>query len=615
MIRQCLRRRPSGVWLSALLPAAFWILTLPAAPQESRRRVVLVSFDGAADWIVDRMIAVGKAPAIERLAREGARADAMVSVMPTLTAPAHATLWTGVSPRAHTVVGNTMLRLPRSAHSLLDRLSGFDHPTAIEPLWAVAARSGRRALVLQAAANRPSPALAEHVTEFDIYSRCGPSELIEGRLASGPAKPFVIEVEDTPIEITPATDGVAIHAQGQQSVLRARRGSRFSPPISVATGSRAFRLGLVSHDRPTGAFTVLRGRVCEALTNRPDKLAAFRRAAGTIVGETVVDYYLAGRLGVPLADGGTGEAEDLLSEVLEANQEFFDGALRFAAEEPWDLLVAYVPSLDAAGHALAGIVDSTTMGHRQELADRAWLSIERIFARTVDGYVADIRNRFPDATVVAVSDHGMEGSARTVHVNVALRHAGLLTLDSGGQISLAETLAFHLYGNGGGIFLNTTDRRHGIVDADHRELVKSRVTAALLGIRDPDTGAAPVRAVFDTDVDGSALGIGGSAAGDLYFDLAPGYDFSTSLGGDETITVQRAGGSGDHGGAPWHRGLHAIFVASGPGIRSGQQLGLVRAIDVAPTVASLLGLPPLPEAEGRPLDLSGAQATGGVKSQ
>ena len=607
--------RRSGAWLCLALSAAFSILTLSAAPQDRPGRVVLVSFDGAADWIVDRLIAGGKAPAFERLAREGARAEAMVSVLPTLTAPAHATLWTGVSPRAHTVVGNTVLRLPRSAHSLLDRVSGFDHPTVIEPIWAAAARSGRRSLVLQAAATQPSPELAEHVTEFDVYSKCSPSELIEGRLSGDPAKPFVLEVEDTPVEIGSAAGGVAIDVRGERSLLRARRGSRFSSPINVAVASRAFRLGLLSHDQVRGTFKLLRGRVCEALTNRPDKLGAFRREAGTIVGETAVEYYLSGRLGTPLADGGTGEAEDLLSEVLEANQEYFDGALQFAAEERWDLLVAYVPSLDAVGHALAGIVDAATMGHRTELADRAWPTIERIFARTVDGYVADIRNRFPDATLVAVSDHGMEGSARTVHVNVALRHAGLLTLDSDGQIALAETLAFHLYGNGGGIFLNTTDRRHGIVGADRRELVKSRVTAALLGIRDPDTGAAPVRAVFDTEIDGSVLGIGGAAGADLYFDLAPGYDLSTALGGDATITAQRGGGSGDHGGAPWHRGLHAIFFAAGPGIRGGHRLGLVRAIDVAPTVASLLGLPPLQAAEGRSLDLSAAQGPGGLKSR
>ena len=118
--------------------------------------MVLVSFDGAADWILDRLIARGKAPAFDRLARDGARADAMVSVLPTLTAPAHATLWTGVSPRLHSVVGNNVLRLPKSAQSLLDstlrfrsrigRRSDLDDGCAGRSSFAGAAGSGHTAL-------------------------------------------------------------------------------------------------------------------------------------------------------------------------------------------------------------------------------------------------------------------------------------------------------------------------------------------------------------------------------------------------------------------------------------------------------------------------------------
>ena len=75
--------------------------TLPTTSTTARvpaRRVVLISFDAGADWIVDRLIAAGKAPAFAALAREGAQADAMISVIPSLTAVAHASLWTGAFP-------------------------------------------------------------------------------------------------------------------------------------------------------------------------------------------------------------------------------------------------------------------------------------------------------------------------------------------------------------------------------------------------------------------------------------------------------------------------------------------------------------------------------------
>jgi predicted AlkP superfamily phosphohydrolase/phosphomutase len=529
----------------------------------------------------------------------------MLSVLPTLTAPSHATLWTGVAPRTHLITGNTVLRLPKADFSLLDRASGFEQRPTVEPIWAVAARAGRRTLVLQSAASRPSPSPGNLATEFDIYSRCTPSILVEGRIPADPAEGYVFDAGTLAVTLRRSPNAtVTVEAGGRQVSIAPRRGARFTPPLDLGDGVRSFRLGLLTFDAASGAFTAIRGRICEPLTNRPDKLAAFRRHAGTIVGEGMVDDYRRGRFGRPLADGGTGAAEELLSDVLEANHEFFEGSLRFASEETWDLLVTYVSTMDALGHALAGLLDPNTMGYRAEVAERAWPWVERMFARAVDQHVTAVRERFPDATIVIVSDHGMEGSSRTVHPNVALRQAGLLALDAQGQLSLAGTQALHLYGNGGGIFINTADRKGGVVPLAERARVKSRAAAALLAVRDPLTGAAPVRAIIDTDIDGMALGIGGDASAELYVDLAPGYDLSAAFDGTDAVTAQAGLGSGDHGGGFWHRGLHAIFFAMGPGVAAGARPGLARAIDVAPTVARLLGMPPLPRAEGRALDLT-----------
>ncbi|MGH9161664.1 MAG: hypothetical protein ACRD2X_16995, partial [Vicinamibacteraceae bacterium] len=44
--------------------------------------------------------------------------------------------------------------------------------------------------------------------------------------------------------------------------------------------------------------------------------------------------------------------------------------------------------------------------------------------------------------------------------------------------------------------------------------------------------------------------------------------------------------------------IHAIFVASGAGVKRGATVGRVRAIDVAPTAAHLLGLE-MPNVAGR----------------
>jgi arylsulfatase A-like enzyme len=58
---------------------------------------------------------------------------------------------------------------------------------------------------------------------------------------------------------------------------------------------------------------------------------------------------------------------------------------------------------------------------------------------------------------------------------------------------------------------------------------------------------------------------------------------------------------GAHGYPPSHPDMGAIFFALGRGIPPGTELGEVRSIDVAPTVAALLGIDPPQSSEGKAL--------------
>jgi predicted AlkP superfamily pyrophosphatase or phosphodiesterase len=57
---------------------------------------------------------------------------------------------------------------------------------------------------------------------------------------------------------------------------------------------------------------------------------------------------------------------------------------------------------------------------------------------------------------------------------------------------------------------------------------------------------------------------------------------------------------GSHGHDPSLPDLHATFVAWGVGIKPGTKLGEIKNIDVAPTIAKLLGID-LPNTDGKPL--------------
>jgi predicted AlkP superfamily pyrophosphatase or phosphodiesterase len=113
---------------------------IPAGPP--RPAVLLVSLDGFRWDYLDR----GLTPNLERLAREGVRAEAMVPVFPTKTFPNHYSIVTGRYPAKHGIVGNVF-----TAPDLNDRLTLWNRDAVsdgrfylAEPIWVTAERQGRR---------------------------------------------------------------------------------------------------------------------------------------------------------------------------------------------------------------------------------------------------------------------------------------------------------------------------------------------------------------------------------------------------------------------------------------------------------------------------------------
>jgi predicted AlkP superfamily pyrophosphatase or phosphodiesterase len=77
--------------------------------------------------------------------------------------------------------------------------------------------------------------------------------------------------------------------------------------------------------------------------------------------------------------------------------------------------------------------------------------------------------------------------------------------------------------------------------------------------------------------------------GVLFVTPSDGYSFTAPATGD--VVVDAAEGSlGAHGYPATDPELGALFIASGAGIRPGVRLGLIDSVDVAPTIAELLGL-------------------------
>ena len=590
-----------------LLVVSMACATTPIAPPTSSaptRRVILISFDAGTDWIVDRLIDKGKAPAFAAMAREGAQADAMISVIPSLTAVAHASLWTGAFPRSHGVTDNGIPKSPAAEHTLIERRSGFlSDALRAEPIWDTAARYGKRALVIQASGGFPfTNRFPDRIQHFDVFA----NELLHSAIVSGIVSPdgLGFTIGDTQALVTGRDMSSVTLAVGDTRVTLSAGTPAFSPPLTVRVGGveGQTRVGLLEYDAASGRALLLRGDVVRLVGTDAAQRDALAAEAGVTVGEGGSSHYQMGRFGMTLAQGGTGAAERHLVNTTVANQQYFDGALRYAARQKWDLLVLYVPNMDVAGHALVGMLDPDTPGHDPELAAKTWPVYEEMFQRCVDDHVATIRKLLPDAALLIGSDHGMEGNRRLWYPNAVLRDAGLLT-DGAGSVDLARTRALFLYSHGGGVFLNSTRFKGGIVSDDQRRDLKAEVRKALLSARDPETGTPLARGVVDTELDGEGLGIGGEFAPDLYFDPTPGYQASAAFGSKVIVGPSVALGMGAHGPFPTRRRLHGIFYAVGPGVRAGARPGIVRQVDPAPTVARLLGIPPPAHSVGRALPI------------
>lgn len=179
-------------------------------------------------------------------------------------------------------------------------------------------------------------------------------------------------------------------------------------------------------------------------------------------------------------------------------------------------------------------------------------------------------------TLLVVSDHGMAPVERTLDLRAALEEAGLRA---------------RVFGAGGfatvvGLRSREDRERLARVARDlGLEVVARGDARAGLPIAHPRFGDAVVLAPPGVALVGRGPRQGGFAR-----------FWGRLVGRARAATLY-----GAHGYRPELPEMGAVLFALGRGAESGEALGRVRAVDVAPTVLALLGLPPPEWMEGRPV--------------
>jgi predicted AlkP superfamily phosphohydrolase/phosphomutase len=624
------RRQTLLVWVCLSCLAAVEFRDLHA---ETARKAIVVAWDGVVPSFIHEMVDQGKLPYLAKLIKSGAFADDVVPVFPSFTAPGFASLWSGAPPRITGVSGNRVPRVPRDQYSILESSGGLNsNISRADLLGAAAERAGRRIVVTHVPFGGIKSERGVHIQGYAAvagrdgivrgqHSRPKPAVSWDGFPASATppleisfaisASSFFGLLIDDPSNSEVGYDTLVVSGSRGIRDIKTRLkpaaagpGSEafWSQPIDITTGAgepattylRLFEL------KPDGSdFLLYFSRPVRKLFSNPELPKEANDTVRAFTGNGAHLLYSEGAFGITIPNGGDGTAEARYLETVTLVHRQLLETNRWALKHyPWDIFLAYTPFPDEAEHVWRGYLEPSLTGFRHQVASRLRPFLEFVY-RTSDELLGLFMEHRPENTIIAVvSDHGMEGTDKLVAVNTVLQRSGLLAWDKRRRLDLARTKVLYSPANNGYLLINSNDRKDGIVRSAERDELVNRVREALLQLRDGDRQI--ITAIYDAQTEGAAMGIGGESGGDLYLDLAPGYDFDARLGSAEVIAAREPRGT--HGFNPSRPSMRTIMVFNGPGVVSGRKLADVRIIDFAPTLLKLLDIPGPRDASGKVLE-------------
>ena len=294
-----------------------------------------------------------------------------------------------------------------------------------------------------------------------------------------------------------------------------------------------------------------------AFAERPDPAAAIPRelvTAGTVAQADV--------------DGFASR------HIVGRDQIWTDAAAHIIRKHKPNLLLFHLLNLDSTQHRYGPRTHAalTTMAHLDAQVNSLLIAIDE----------AGLTSR---TTVIVVSDHGFKTVKRQIKLNAAFAAAGLLQVQDGKVVSCQA----YAVPEGGSAIVYVT-----VPDASGEILARAK--SAIAGVEGIDTivepeGYAKLGLPLPTDDD---------QMGALFVIPKEGYAFNAAATAPAVVDAVE-GSLGAHGYVSSDPELGALFIASGAGVKPAVRLGTIENVDVAPTIARLLGLQ-LAGADGRVLE-------------
>ncbi len=522
------------------------------------RRVIVLGFDGVDYQLTRDLIAAGRLPNFERLAKSGGFTP-LASSIPPQSPVAWSTFITGLDPGRHAIFDfihrdpTTMVPFESTSRTQGGgwsvKIGRWQFPLQGgsvellrrgEPFWDLLEERGVETTIIRMPANFPpsgtatrelsgmgTPDMIGTLGTFTFFTSepfafggktlaggiVVPVDVADGAVRSaieGPDNPFLIEPTKTRAEFAAYIDTERRFAKlvigSEERLLAVGEWSDWVPveldliPTQQIAGLCRFYLKSLQPYFELYVSPIQIDPLGPALPiSTPDAYATdLARATGRFYTQGMPADTKSLRTGVLSAQ------EFLAQARLTADEN--ERQFRYVLDRFDDgLLFYYFGNVDQVSHMMWRATDPEHPAYSE--ADRQFEHVVAELYEGLDRIVGEAASRLgPDDLLVVMSDHGFTSWRRSFHLNSWLRDRGYLTVrnpnladaDDVGQFTNVDWSRTRAYGLGlNGLYINLRGREaQGIVDPRDRDALAEEIAAALTSTLDPTTGRPAVDKVF-----------------------------------------------------------------------------------------------------------------------
>jgi predicted AlkP superfamily phosphohydrolase/phosphomutase len=616
------------------------------------RRAVLIGLDSVTIDLLKRFANEGKLPNLKRLMERGVTTEAFSSLP-----PATSTNWNTIATGAHAGTHGVVAMAIHKPGGRLDESESafFSHHCRAERIWQAAERVGRKPLLLKYTASWP-PTVEDGIQvagfadpDWNVFALAPRCAYGTRKLAGLPEGTHTVTA--APPRTMPMGFQVELNPSGQwENAPESKVPSlEASLPLTTTSGVPEILYALVvdsegqGYDRVIVAegrdgrdpladlkvdqwsdwirrdFSTANGREegwvrfkLIALAPDASDFLLFQTPVFPTTGWTAPDQLaeeLVERIGpfqeqagicLPLWWGWTTpeESEALFVEEMDHQVKWLSDAADYLMQNnDWDIMATQWHGIDHMDHSFLSALDPNHKLH--ELGTRV---IGRTYELADEFVGAILRNIDEDTLVVVTSDHGHAGKVGAwLDMNDLLEKHGLLIykdpppetrLEDGGyapptmrRIDWSRTKAG--VAHDGYVYVNLKGREaHGIVEPDQYDTIVEQVVDILEGARSPTFPDKRYCEIVLRREEAEVFGLNDELVGDVIF-----------------FAKVRLKGSHHgcfHGSRAKIGSLRALTIFAGPGIKRGVETDrAINLVDIAPTMATLLGIPVPEHSEGK----------------